>query len=104
MSRIASLWHGHITLWKTYWLYGVLGGLCVNVIFMAVIATFAQSHVPLAWLFILAAGVGSLGYSVLMVVAVWRSAGHYRGFFLWPLLARIVVVLNVIQLLGRVLR
>lgn len=104
MSRIASLWHGRVPLWKTYWLYGVLGGLCVNIIFVAVISAFAQSHAPLAGLFILAAGLGSLGYSILMVVAVWRSAGHYRGFFLWPLLARIIVILNVIQLLGRVVR
>ncbi len=104
MASIETLWRGRVPLWKTYWLYAVLGGLCVNVIHYSVLGALFPARNSLAGLLILAAGLLSLGYFLLMVVAVWRSAGHYRGFFLWPLLARIIVILNVLQFLGRVLR
>lgn len=101
MSRIATLWQGRVPLWKTYWLYAVLGGVCVNVIHHSVVVALFPARNALASLLILVAGLASLGYFVLTVVAVWRSAGHYRGFFLWPLLARIIVILNILQFLGR---
>ncbi|HBE95341.1 MAG TPA: hypothetical protein DDW80_07880 [Desulfovibrio sp.] len=101
MSRIATLWQGRVPLWKAYWLYAVLGGLCVNILHLSLVRALFSARNALASLVILGAGLASLGYFVLMVVAVWRSAGRYRGFFLWPLLARIIVILNVLQFLGR---
>lgn len=101
MSRIATLWQGRVPLWKAYWLYAVPGGVCVNVLHHSVAAALFPARNAMASLIILVAGLASLGYFVLMVVAVWRSAGRYRGFFLWPLLARIIVVLNILQFLGR---
>ena|GEM_PF-6554061 len=32
-------------------------------------------------------------YNLLAVVAVWRSATHYRGPAIWPLLSRIGVII-----------
>ena len=29
---IVRLWKGHVQLWKTYWLYGVLAGLIIRLL------------------------------------------------------------------------
>ena len=38
-----------------------------------------------------------LAYTVFISVAIWRSAAKYKGSELWAVLARVMVVIGLIQ-------
>jgi alpha/beta superfamily hydrolase len=95
MSYLAKLWRGEIGLAITYWLWGVLiVGLGIGIAGLVAAAAAGSGAVFLIWLVLY---VVSLGF---VVVAIWRSAGHYTGPRIWVWLARIVCVLAVFRLLG----
>jgi len=89
-GRIARLWRGEETLARAFWEYAILYGTLANVIVMigmfAAIAAGASAWI-IAVLYVL-----TVPYNVFVVVAVWRSAGRYRGAPEWAMLARIAVV------------
>ena len=107
---IPKLWRGQYGLAATWWLFGVLGGMLVNVVSIAttIALTFALGVVvpPLA----IDAGsiaVGSafmtwglavmvvlwlnVGYAVVVSVGVGRAAGAYSGSRAWAWLATLAV-------------
>lgn len=76
------LFEGDIPLIKTYWIYFI----CVtNVLFRVAIASSS------AMLYLLTAI-----YVLFISVAVWRSSNKYKGRNIWAILAKIIIVLNVI--------
>jgi hypothetical protein len=84
-----SLWRGDVPLRTTYWVCGVL----TNVVWLILLALAAVIN-SLALLALVA--VLHFLYSVLITVAIWRSAGRYRGKRIWGDLARVSVALGVI--------
>ena len=90
LARIARLWRGEETLARTFWEYAILYGTLANVIvtigMFAAIAAKAPEW-AIAVLYVL-----TVPYNVFVVVAVWRSAGRYRGAPEWAMLARIAVI------------
>lgn len=81
LRYLVRLWRGKQPLAVTYWLWGVV------VLWTApfLLCLFA----PLLVLFV--------PYSVLMTVAVWRSAGNYRGPVVWATLARLTFIPPVLS-------
>ena len=90
VSLLSRLWRGHVPLWQTYWLWGVLGQFL------------------LAGTGVLVAGIPGLGlilsffamcYSVFATVAIWRSTERYPGPSYWGGIARASIVLSVVRVL-----
>lgn len=106
---ILRLWRGDVPLWKTYWIYGVLIGVILNISVTWVLyqsyyyaEDFSQFDRYSISYFLLAV---ILLYSLLVYVGVWRSANNYRK--LYPtkrgnaVLAQIAVVLSALAATGQ---
>lgn len=94
MLDLKKLWEGGVTLQIAFWVWGVL---VTNLLLgwalgLLVGATENQFLMLLHSIFATVA-------SLFVAVAIWRSAGNYKGSVLWMFLARLVCVANV-ALLG----
>jgi len=91
---LARLWRGEIGLARTYWLWGALIGGGIGAILGAssgIIGALTHSRLPFAVnqaFFII--------WTPFISVAVWRSAGNYKGRAIWKVLARIGAVLGIL--------
>lgn len=91
---VRSLWRGDVPLRVTYWLYGVSGAFLLSLPFIFVEAYPPQFPVEIA-LFVYSLPV--LGYSVFVVVAIWRAATKYQGSVWWARLAKLSVFVGVLR-------
>lgn len=85
-SLIGRLWRGEVSLGETYWIWGILVNLLIR---------FGASDLHEAAPIL---GLVPIAYGVFILVAIWRSATRYRGPHLWGMLAKAVVILNVLIL------
>jgi len=87
---VRRLWSGDLPLNKAFWNYAIFWGLLLNLVthgvFLALLLNDANSLL-LALSFAL-----PIPYNVLVIVAVWRSAGRYSGSKKWADLARVATV------------
>ena len=84
-----ALWRGEIDLPITFWIFGVL--IQDLVIWRIGDYIISMSGAP----FLVAAYTAfELGCTAFMIVAIWRSAGNYKGRAVWAILARIFCVVN----------
>jgi len=95
-NLLVRLWRGQIPLATTYWGYGVVGNIVCAVLFIEA----RELLRPLAAALV---GIFALAYSVLMLFAIWRSAGRYTGYAAWGALARISVAASVARIAVRLL-
>lgn len=72
-----ELWGGRRPLEEAFWRYAVVYGLLLNL--ATSLAFFALLARDAAAALIAVAFVVPIPYNVLVTVAVWRSAGRYRG-------------------------
>jgi hypothetical protein len=101
-NYFARHWRGELSLPKSYWLNGILGGVAVG----AVIAGFGIAIArhddawPLSWLVALGAiWLCVLVFTTWQAVGVWRSATRYKrsGRSFWGGAAKTMIVIGVIQ-------
>ena len=87
---VRRLWAGEVPLARAFWSYAMIGGTALNgvttLLAMALLAMDAPAVVAVI-LFAL-----PIPYNLLVLVAVWRSAGAYQGPRLWADLARVAIV------------
>lgn len=88
-SFLSNLIKGEIALWKTYWLFGVIG----NIIATILINIFAQFSEALFLMILIIAIV----YKIVVFIATWNSASKYTGSKIWAILAKIMVGLGVLS-------
>ncbi len=94
MTQVTALWRGELPLARTGWLYGLLGLLVLIVPLMLLSGLGpAPSAAPL----LLGLSLAVLVYAAFIAVAIWRSAGNYRGKFAWRLLAKGSVLFVALQ-------
>ncbi|RDH82475.1 MAG: hypothetical protein DIZ80_09295 [endosymbiont of Galathealinum brachiosum] len=101
-SYLTRLFEGDISLVVTYWIWGVLivglssriALLIYNENFMVIALNENSEMYTNIFNGIL------FGASAFMLVSIWRSAGNYTGNPTWKILARTVVVINTLVLLG----
>lgn len=96
------LFRGDVSLPVTYWVFSVLiGGVFLGIVLGVIEFNYAKiamtEYGP--WL-VQAFYWFAIAYTVFMFIAIWRSAGKYRGWALWKWLARIVVLLGVLFLIA----
>lgn len=97
---IKDLLRGKIPLFISYWIFGVLA-LVIYKIIGLIIEHYYLNIMMLSsgkWLIYLYILFPFL-YFPLIYFAIWRSANHYTKNKLWPILAKISVVLGAILLL-----
>ncbi len=82
---------GHYGLAKTYWLFGIAGGVVVYILTIAVGAVDGGIGM------LLGVGLAVLAYFVIWAIGVWRAATLYQGRRLWAILAKVAVILGVLQ-------
>jgi len=96
MSHVGALWRGEISLMKTGVFYGLLGLLALVCPLVALVGSgLAASYRPA----VLTLSTALLLYALFIAVAVWRSAGNYRGPLAWRLLAKGSVLAVALQVL-----
>jgi hypothetical protein len=92
------LWRGEIELWKTFWLFGVSGGLAIGLpIFSAMLALTDVPDDDTAVVFLAALGF-LLVYLTWVIVGIWRAANKYQGEKAWVVLAKIAVVAGAFKI------
>ncbi len=94
MTQVTALWRGEVPLAKTGWLYGLLGLLLAIPITLLSGLGLVSAARPL----LLTLSAAILLYAPFIAVAVWRSAGNYRGKFAWRLLAKGSVLFVALQI------
>ena len=101
MIFLKILWRGEIPLGRTYW---VFGGLFLSLLIIPgyfidpTISGSANLEPSASFVFgTMAYAIFTLAYIVFISVAIWRSAGRYEGPAIWAVLARIMVVIGLIQ-------
>lgn len=83
-----KLSRGNYGLAETYWLYGVLVGVIVNIVFSIL---KSPGIIALAFL-------GYIAYEIPVIMGIWRSATKYTGPRIWAVLAKAVCVLSALML------
>jgi hypothetical protein len=88
------LWRGEVGLARTYWLWAFLIGGGVALVVgsgAAIVGTLTGTRFPYA-----VAQAYTIIWTAFISVAVWRSAGNYKGRTIWKVLARIGSVFGVV--------
>jgi hypothetical protein len=91
-----ALWSGTIPLPVAFWRYAVAWGLIINIITSIGTVVTALADAP-AWLLV-PVHLLPTPFNLLVIVAVWRSAGHYEGERKYADLARIVTLAGMLIL------
>jgi len=88
---IIRLWRGEMALWKTFWVFGVGGGLLLGLpIFAGMLALTDVPDDATARMSVAALGV-LLVYLVWVFTGIWRAATMYPGKPVWAILAKIAI-------------
>ncbi|MDC3127797.1 hypothetical protein OA498_03965 [Candidatus Pelagibacter bacterium] len=84
-----KFWDGELSLPVSYWLFGLVYSILVGIliVFLAILMGFPDR----AW------GVLILPWTIFWAVGCWRSCKNYKGKIIWPILAKISIVLALIQ-------
>ena len=91
---MVRLWKGAVSLPVAYWAWGVVGNGAWNILIELASPTDNSALV-------LSLAALSMLYYVFIFVAVWRSAGRYRGNRIWADLARVSLALGLIRTVAR---
>lgn len=100
MDFIGSIWRGEAPLAKVYWFYGAIGSFLFFLVPTTLLAgsTLLAFENPAMLAFLAIYGLGfAPTYIVIISVGIWRSANVYQGRALWGLLAKVSVVLGIIE-------
>ena len=99
MTQVTALWRGEVPLARTGWLYGLIG-MIVLVAPLMLISGLGPASDAKPLLLLLSAA--TLVYAAFMAVAIWRSAGNYRGSHAWRWLAKGSVLFVALQVIAGV--
>jgi len=99
MGFLKALWRGDVTLVKTFWLYGVVGGGALISIPITLLETlgYIEPIDPVLWVGLFVYLVFCIAYIVITLVAIWRSSNNYQGSPWKALLAKGFVILGILS-------
>jgi len=101
-SFMARLFRGDVSLLITYWVFGFL---VANVLFSLLLLAIDSNYLQIAsseygYWYLMVVYALIIGYTIFILVAIWRSANKYTGNPLWSGLAQVSVVLGVLGMVG----
>ena len=91
---VRALWRGDVSLAKTYWLFGVVVGVCYAMVFAYIEYQSSGLSEGLGPAFIIALMLSYFIYAIFINIAIWRSANKYRGPKHWAILAKVMVLVS----------
>ena len=89
MAFLKQMRNGELGLAKTFWLYGVVASIVLQMIFM-----FSLLFVIPAFI----VGPLMIYYVILNLLGVWKASDGYQGPGVWAILAKIFVALNIVMI------
>ncbi len=89
-----KLIQGRYGLAKTYWGFGFGIGLILYIISIAV-GSAGSPTLAIIWI------LGLYTYTVIVWIAIWRSASRYSGPIIWSGLAKFAVILGILAAVGQ---
>ena len=90
-KNLIILFQGNLPLYKSYWIYYVLGNFAISSPLLIISKTQIQSYIYTFSLYL----VLNLMYYFTSCIGVWRSSQHYKGNKILAFLARFVVVIGI---------
>lgn len=100
-NYIVQLFRGDVPLPITYWIFGVVISLAFRIPRGIIESNYLDIiSYPLGAGLIVAFDWFVFGYGLFIFVAIWRSAGKFEGNKFWAILARIIVVFNLIAIVN----
>lgn len=96
-SFISRLFNGDVSLYVTYWVFGVIiGNVVLGTLYSLIDAKYFEIASKIGTLPINIFLVITLAYNIFILIAIYRSAVKYTGNKIWSIFARILVVINTI--------
>ena len=89
--NLSNLFQGNLPLYKSYWIYYVLGNFAISAPVLLITKIQFQNYIY-SFSFYL---VLNLIYYFTSCIGVWRSSQHYKGNKILSFLARFVVVIGI---------
>ena len=88
-NYLNKFWDGELSLPVSYWLFGLVYSFFVAllIILIAEMMGFPDSSI----------GILILPWTIFWAVGCWRSCFNYKGLKVWPILAKISIVLGLIS-------
>ena len=90
--NLLKLFKGYLPLYKSYWIYYVLGNFLISAPLLLVTKFQIQKFIYSFSLYL----VINLIYYFSSCIGVWRSSQNYKGNKILAFLARFVVVIGII--------
>ncbi len=92
MNYMRSLWKGDVPLWKTFWLFGIVGfpvlSYAIDFLNLALIKNIPSASIY----FVYAFAAISVVYLCFLLVAIWKSSTKYPGPITWNYLSKLAVI------------
>mgnify|MGYP001057498768 CR=1 FL=1 len=89
--NLINLFQGKLPLYKSYWIYYVLGNFAISAPLLLITKIQIQNFIYTFSLYL----VLNLIYYFTSCLGVWRSSQHYKGNKILSFLARFVVVIGI---------
>ena len=89
--NLINLFQGSLPLYKSYWIYYVLGNFAISAPLLLITKIQIQNYIYTFSLYL----VLNLIYYFTSCIGVWRSSQHYKGNKILSFLARFVVVIGI---------
>ena len=90
-NNLIKLFTGQLPLYKSYWVYYVLGNFLISAPLLLITKIQIQKFIYSFSLYL----VINLIYYFTSCLGVWRSSQHYKGNKAWSFLSRLVVVIGI---------
>jgi hypothetical protein len=98
MNKIRMMWNGDIPLWKSFWIWGVLGSALLQApLTYLSIVIFSENQTQFAAIYYLFIFF-MIAYYSLIIGGTWRSAGNYNGKVFIKYIARLFVIMWALNL------
>ena len=89
INFLTDLKDGDYGLAKTYWLFGVIGNIVINILILPLLT--ASIILFIVGLIIIVI------YTIIVLIGIWNAASDFNGSSFWSVLAKIAVVLGFIS-------
>ena len=87
---------GELSLPHSYWLVGIVYSIVVGILAAIIILSLSLPEKTLSVLI--------LPWIIFVSIGIWRSSDKYKGPKFWAILAKIAVVISIIQSISDILR
>ncbi len=94
-NYFAEFYDGKLSLPHSYWIFGIAYSIAVGIIIAIFVVAFGLPDKTI--------NVLSLPWIIFITIGVWRSSDKYKGSKFWSVLAKIAVILSVIQTVAAIL-